>query len=143
MKRTIRKNMTDLPYSLHDARVIGFEVNENILQMKFQSGFVCMVAPFKQVEGFVEFEKIDWDFCYVYLLEYQEVLCGNPGSFTGKKMELGEFINEFHNASFEIIDETYGYNLSKFMGYFSKQDSLEECIIELYHWGDMSYILEG
>lgn len=141
MKRTIRKNMTDLPYSLHDARVIGFEVNENILQMKFQSGFVCMVAPFKQVEGFVEFEKIDWD-SYVYLLEYQEVLCGNLGSLTGKKMELREFINEFDNASFDIIDETYGYNLSKFSGYLSTQDSLKECIIELYHWGDMSYILE-
>lgn len=141
MKRTIRRNMTDLPYSLHDARVIGFEVKKNILQMKFQSGFVCMVAPFKQVEGFIEFEKIDWD-SYVYLLEYHEVLCGNLGSFTGKKMELRQFINEFHNASFEIIDETYGYNLSKFKGYFSKQDSLKECIIELYHWGEMSYILE-
>ncbi len=141
MKRIIRRNMTDLPYSLHDARVIGFEVNENILQMKFQSGFVCTVAPFKQVEGFVEFEKIDWDSC-VYLLEYQEVLCGNPGHFIGKKMELREFLKEFDNASFEIIDETYGYNLSKFSGYLSTKNSFVECMIELYHWGDMSYILE-
>lgn len=140
MKKSILRNRIDLPYSLHDAKVIGFEVKDDTLQMKFQSGFVCTVEPYEQVEGFVEFEKIEWD-SYVYLLEYQGVLCGNPGSFTGKKMELWAFLNEFKNASFEIIDETYGYNMSKFSGYLSSNSSIQECCIELYHWGDMRYII--
>ena len=142
MNRVIRRNQINLPYSLHDGKVIGFQVTNDILQMQLQSGFTETIEPFEQVTGYIELEKIDWDSSYVYLLEYQEVPCGNCGSFTGEKMGLHEFIDQFHNAGFDIMEETYGYNMSKFSGYLSAKGSVKECIIEISHLGDMSYIVE-
>ena len=142
MNRVIRRNQIDLPYSLHDGKVIGFQVTNDTLQMQLQSGFIETIEPFEQAAGCIEFEKIDWDFSYVYLLEYEDVPCGNCGSFTGKKMDLHEFIGQYHNVGFDIMDETYGYNMSKFSGYLSAEGSVKECIIEIYHLGDMSYIVE-
>lgn len=142
MKKIIRSNVVNLPYSLHDGAVIDFEVVDDRLVMKFQYGYVKTVEPFEQVSGNVEFEKVDWDFSFVYLLEYKDCLCGNVGSFTGEKMELKEFINKFGNAKFDIIDETYGHNISKLDGYFIDKDSIKECRMEIYHLGDMSYIVD-
>lgn len=142
MKRVVRGNVINLPYSLHDGTVIGFEVTGDKLVMQFQYGFIKTIEPFDQVNGNVEFEKADWDFSYVYLFEYQDVLCGNVGSFTGEKMELKKFIDQFKNFKFDLVDETYGYNLSKFDGYLSDGYSIKECSIQIYHLGDMSYIVE-
>lgn len=141
MKKIIRKNVIDLPYSLHDGAVIGLEAVEDKLFMQFQYGFIETAEPFEQIKGNVEFEKVDWDFCFVYLLEYQGVLCGNPGRFVGIKMSLKEFIDQYDNIKFDIMDESYGYNASKFTGYFSVDDTIKEGIVEIYHLGDMSYLL--
>lgn len=142
MKKVIRNNIINLPYSLHDGAVIGLEAEEDKLLMKFQYGFIETIEPFKQISGNVKFEGIDWDFSFVYFFEYQDVLCGNAGHFTGKKMSLQEFISQYNNIKFDIMDETYGYNMSKFSGYLTDRDSIKECIIEIYHMGDMSYIVE-
>ena len=142
MKKVIRNNITNLPYSLHDGVVVNFEVSEDNLIMKFQSGFIKTTEPFNEIMGRVEIENIDWDFSFVYLLNYKDVLCGNVGSFTGEKMELKRFINQFKNVRFEIIDETYGYNTSKFDGYLSDGDAIKECRVEIYHLGDMSYVID-
>ena len=142
MKKVIRNNIINLPYSLHDGAVIGLEAEEGKLLMKFQYGFIETIEPFEQISGNVEFEGIDWDFSFVYFFEYQDVLCGNAGHFTGKKMSLQEFISQYNNIKFDIMDETYGYNMSKFSGYLTDRDSIKECIIEIYHMGDMSYIVE-
>jgi hypothetical protein len=142
MKKVVRNNINNLPYSLHDGVVIGFEITGDNLVMKFQHGFLRTVEPFEQINGSIEIQKIDWDFSFVYLLDYQDVICGNVGSFTGKKIELKIFINQFKNAEFNLIDETYGYNTSKFDGYLSDGDMFWECMIEIYHLGDMNYLVE-
>lgn len=142
MKKVIRSNITNLPYSLHDGVVTAFEVSEDNLIMKFQSGFIKTTEPFEQISGSVAIENIDWDFSFVYLLDYKDVLCGNVGSFTGRKIKLKTFINQFKYAKFDLIDETYGYNTSKFDGYLSKGGSCQECKIEIYHLGDMSYLVD-
>lgn len=141
MNRVVRKNITDLPYSLHDGVVIDFKVRDDTLQMQFQSGIIKTFEPFEQVDGSVEFEQTDWDSSYVYLLTYQKGLCGNPGNFTGKKMLLKEWIAQYQDITFEIIDENYGYNQSKFSGYLSGSTPFQECFIEIYHLGDMSYLI--
>ena len=45
-----------------------------------------------QVDGDVRITGVDWRFCRAYVLEYQDVLCGNFGSFTGRKMSIPEFL---------------------------------------------------
>lgn len=142
MKKVIRNNIINLPYSLHDGTVIDFKVEADTLVMQFQNGFVTTSKPFGQIKGNIKFEKIDWDFSFVYLLEYQDALCPNEGCFTGKKMSLKDFVSQHSNVRIDIVDETYGYNISKLDGYLSEGDSIKECRIEIYHLGDMSYIIE-
>mgnify|MGYP001625647276 CR=1 FL=1 len=55
---------------------------------------------------------------------------------------LIDFIPMFVNQNFTIIDETYGYNQSKFSGFLSVGTEIKECMIEVYHLGDMEYITE-
>ena len=141
MKKVVRSNVTNLPFSLHDQIVIGFAAEDNRLEMLFESGFLSITGPLKQVQGKIEFEKVDWDFCHVYVLEFPEGHC-NLGNFQGKKMELLDFIKQNKNIRFEIIDETYGYNTSKFDGYLWDETSMKECMVEIYHLGDMNYLIE-
>ena len=135
MKRTIRDNM-NTPYSLHDMNVFEFEVSGKDIIMKTQSGIVETSSLAKQVEGYVEFHNVQWDFSYVYLLG----VTGNVGTFTGKKMFLKDFIDNYTKFGFSIMDETYGYNMTKYCGYLLAGKQHCECIIEIYHEGDMVFV---
>lgn len=137
MKRTIRENII-VPYSLHDMNVIDFEVQGENLIMRTQSGMQRCDDVWCQPDGYVEFQKVDWDFCYAYILD----TTANEATFTGEKKFLKNFIAEFQNAGFSIIDETYGYNQTKYSGWLSKEHTVKECVIEIYHLGDMVFVTE-
>lgn len=44
---------------------------------------------------------------------------------------------------FEIMDETYGYNQSGFSEYFYDGDKMKECTVDIYHFGNIKYIVEN
>lgn len=141
MKETIRRNIVDLPYSLHDSRVNKIRIEDEGIVMHFSKGFFkpmnngCLSVKGNAV---ISINGLDLDFCYAYLINTM----GGCGKFTGEKFSLVEFINRFPDIDFEIVDETYGYNQSKFSGYLYKDKEIKECIIEIYHFGDMKYIVE-
>ena len=135
MERTIRDNI-NTPYTLHDMSVCEFNILDNDIVMKTQSGIVEITALSRQVEGYVEFHNVQWDFSYVYLLG----VTGNVGTFTGKKMFLKDFIDNYKQFGFSIMDETYGYNMTKYCGYLLANRQHCECIIEIYHEGDMVFV---
>lgn len=137
MKRTIRENI-HAAYSLHDMNVIAFEVSGNDIIMRTQSGMVKTTPPYGQPDGYVEFHNVQWDFSYVYLLDFT----GNVGTFTGEKMFLRDFISKFVPLGFSIMDETYGYNTTKYSGYLTANRHHYECVIEIYHEGDMVFVAE-
>lgn len=135
---TIRQNIMT-PYSLHDMKLISFEIQKDDLTLFSQSGMIKTLPPFGQPDGHIEFHQVDWDFSYVYIFDF----CGNSGQFQAEKKFLKDFLkSDFQDASFEIIDETYGYNQSHFGGYFSKGCDVKECMIQIYHHGDMVYVTE-
>ena len=81
-----------------------------------------------QTDGYVEFHGVNWDFSYVYLLG----ITGNEGSFSGHKMSLREFIDRYRQFGFSVIDETYGYNMSKYNGFLLLPGRQHcECNIEI------------
>lgn len=137
VKRTVRENI-NAPYSLHDMNVVAFEAVGDGLIMRMQSGMVETSAPYGQPDGYVEFHQVQWDFSYVYLLG----ATGNTGSFTGEKMYLKEFMNRHEAFGFSIMDETYGYNMTKYGGYLISNGKHNECLIEIYHEGDMVFVAE-
>ena len=112
MKRITRNNINS-PYTLHDMNVIAFEVTDNDIVMRTQSGIVETVAPYGQPNGYVEFHNVQWDFSFVYLLG----VTGNIGTFTGEKMFLKDFISNVSSFGFSVMDETYGYNMTKYNGF--------------------------
>ncbi|MBQ4572457.1 MAG: hypothetical protein IJA80_04185 [Clostridia bacterium] len=135
MKRTIRDNINP-EYSLHDMTVIAFDVTDNNIIMRTQSGMVETIAPYGQPDGFIEFNNVQWNFSFVYLLG----VTGNVGTFTGEKMFLKDFIERYKQFGFSIMDETYGYNMTKYSGYLLSNRQHCECIIEIYHEGDMFFV---
>ena len=135
MKKTRFDNVNP-PYSLHDMNVIAFVVDGDTITMKTQSGMVRTTNPSAQVDGYVEFHDVDFDFCYAYVYED---FYGNVGSFSGRKMFLKDFISDFENASFSVMDENYGFNRTCYTGYLSKGGTIGECSIEIYHLGEMVF----
>lgn len=137
MIKTVRKNVCP-PYSLHDMNVVSFEITDNNIVMRTQSGMIKTTPPYSQPDGYVEFHNVKWDFSYVYLLDF----CGNVGSFSGEKIFLKGFIEKFVPLGFTVMDETYGYNLTKLSGYLTHNRRLYECMVEVYHEGDMVFFTE-
>lgn len=141
MKETIRKNIVDLPYSLHDARVNKIQIEEQNIVLHFSGGYYKPMdnyyLPVKE-NAVININGVDLDFCHAYLITAMDIC----GKFTGEKYGLQEFVSNFPDINFEIVDETYGYNQSKFSGNLYNNKEIKECIIEIYHFGDMKYIVD-
>ena len=137
MRETVRHNIR-VTYSLHDMNVIAFEVNGDDIIMRTQSGMVKTGNPCLQVDGYVKFSDLQWDFSYVYLMGITD----NVGTFTGEKLLFKDFVERFPVFGFSIMDETYGFNMTKYNGYLTAKGISCECNIEIYHEGDMVFVDE-
>ncbi len=135
MKRT-KFDHVNPPYSLHDMNIVAFEVDGDSLAIKTQSGIVRVINPSAQVDGHVEFHNVNWDFCYAYVYEG---FYGNVGPFTGRKMFLKDFIEDFKDAGFSVMDENYDCNRTCYTGYLSKDKTIGECTIEINYFGEMVF----
>lgn len=142
MEIVVKKPYTDPPYSLHDAYVMALEADGDTLRLVTQYGYVCTTEPYGQVDGDVVITGVDWESSYVYIMEYIDVLCGNCGSFTGRKMTLTAFMQEFPSFSLDIMDECYGYRQVNLTGFLGLEDRLLEFRLELYYTGTFQYVLK-
>lgn len=142
MRTVVNNPDSSLPYSLHDAYVLAVQVQGDTLRLMTQSGYVCTLGPCEQVEGDVEITGVDWDFSSVYVMEYHDVLCGNYGTFTGRKMTVEAFLREYPQAGLDIMDETYGYHQVKLDGYLNLGDRCLEFRLELCYDGEFRYLLK-
>lgn len=131
------KYKSTIPYSLHDMRVHNIEKIDTSLKLNFENGYVECQEPFKQINGNVIIENVDFDFCFAYMLSNN----GHFGKFKGKKLELLDFIRKYKKYSFEIIDEMYGYNQVRYSGYLSipNKKRLIELDISVYYVGNIVY----
>lgn len=136
MKEIERKNIIDLPYSLHDAKVNKIEITSDKVILYFNEGYYKIDNDCNLTKGFIEFNNVDLDYCSVCIFNLE----GNLGKFSGEKFSLQDFVEKFNTINFEIIDETYGYNQSKFFGYIYEGDITKEFIIEMYHFSNMKYV---
>ena len=107
-----------------------------LVVMRTQSGMVETTTPYRQLDGYIEFHNVQWDFSYVYLLG----VTGNVGTFTGEKLFLKDFIKRYKQFGFSVMDETYGYNQTKYNGYLMANRQHWECVVEIYHEGEMVFV---
>lgn len=146
MRKTIRENITGVPYSLHDAEVTRLEMEGKKMTLHFKSGYVQCEEPYDDVDGTVEFTGIDWDCSFACVYKCKEFSLENTGVIEGEKFMLKDFAENFGKHAdkeiFEIVDETFGYNQTKLEGYLYRGDNTFECTITIYHMGDMAYLVE-
>lgn len=140
MKKTVR-DTPQTAYSLHDMRVGSFDIRKDRLTMHMSTGMIQTKAPGGQVDGWVEFHRVQWDFSYAYLLQYKG-LAGNTGSFRGEKLFLKEFLRRFPDPAYTILDETYGYEQTKYSGFLHTDEGIWECLLEICHAGEMVFVTE-
>lgn len=138
MKKTVRENIRTA-YTLHDMQVSSFEVCRDHLTMHLVTGMIKIGEPGGQPDGYVEFHQVCWDFSYVYLLQYKG-LAGNIGPFQGEKLFLRDFLRRYPAPVFTILEETYGYNRTKYSGFLDTDQGIRECILEICHQGDMIFV---
>ena len=137
MRPIVRPNI-HAPCSLHDMYVTALEVRGDDILLRTESGMVKTTPPYRQVDGHVEFQDVRWDYSYAYLLNFT----GNVGPFDGEKLFLRDFIHQHPEPNLCIMDETYGYNCTKYTGYVTIGGSFCECMLEIYHEGDMVFVEE-
>ena len=142
MKITVKSPNPDPPYSLHDAHIMELQAEGDTLRLLTQYGYVRTEEPFGQVDGDVELTGVDWESSYIYIIEYQDVLCGNCGAFTGKKMTLETFLLEHSDGTLDIMDESYGFRLTVLSGFLNLQDHILEFRLEIYYTGEIRYLLK-
>lgn len=130
------------PFSLHDARLVDIGIEDKAIRLSFENGFASTEAPYEQVEGELLLERPDLDFCSVYLMDYNEVLCGNYGSFHGEKLSLSDFVRQSEYISLDIADETFGFRKYVLSGFLNRDGRCLECYIEINYEGALQYLIE-
>ena len=140
MKETKYKYKSNISYSLHDMRIGRISKKDNSIELHFENGYVELKEPYLQIDGTIEIENVDFDFCYVYILSRY----GKCGGFRGKKIELEKFISLYKDFGFEVVDELYGYNQVLYVGYLSlpNEKELREIEIAIYFNGSIIYRTE-
>lgn len=141
METIVRKERTaEPPYSLHDAYLMELVPEGDSVRLCFQGGYL-RVEDTCQVDGDVRITGVDWTFCHAYVLEYQDVLCGNFGSFTGRKMPITEFLERYPGGTVDVMDEMYGYNQAWISGFLNYGSKCFEIQLEFSYDGDFCYLL--
>ena len=141
METIIRKERTtEPPYSLHDAYLVELVPEGDSVRLRFQGGFL-RVPDLCPVDGEIRITGLDWTFCCAYVLEYQDVLCGNCGRFTGRKMSIPEFLERCPGGTVDVMEEMYGYNQVWIGGFLNYGSKCYEIRLEFYYAGDFCYLL--
>lgn len=115
-------------------------IEENNIKLIFENGYVETKEPFKQIDGTIIIKNVDFDFCSIQLLSKN----GEYGEFTGRKIALKDFIKEFKEYRFEVVDELYGFNQTEYSGYISLPNEKDfiECSINIYYTEDLIYLTD-
>ena len=63
-------------------------------------------------------------------------------TFTGKRIELSQYQQEYSKSEFEVITEAYNWGHAVFQGWLWTEGNLVHCIMNIYFKGDMVYVVE-
>lgn len=135
----IRDRKSNLPFSLHDSRIIQIGIYENILSLKMDRIFQYADDEEKWYQGIIEFTKIDIEECDIMVFNTPYGYEGE-NFFSGRSLSFEEFKKLFPNAEFEVVTEGYcGYDTT-FQGWIwqGKNDPLFG-IMRIWNTGDMIY----
>ena len=122
-------------YSLHDARIQKIEYADDNLILTFE--YIFSYENGVEQTHQVVFETCDIDF-FEILVFNNTIL----DTFTGKRIELPQYQQEYSESEFEVITETYNWGHAVFQGWLWTEGNPVHCIMNIYFKGDMVYVVE-
>ena len=134
-----KRNRTEaIPFSLHDSRIQKIVIDGNALVLKLNKLFQYTNTGQKIYSGEITFTQTDVEDCCMYIFN-DDVY---RGAFTGKVIDLKEYIEYYPHAEFEILTESYhGYN-SIYIGLLRQEGKKTvSAILTLWNMGEMIYHL--
>ena len=124
-------------YSLHDARVQKIEYVDGNLTFIFDYIFSYESRDEQIHKAKIVFEKCDID--DLEILVFNSTILD---TFTGKRIELPQYQQEYSESEFEVIIETYNWGRAVFQGWLWTTGNPVHCIMNIYFTGDMVYVVD-
>lgn len=135
----IRDRESNIPFSLHDSRILQIEYNKATLTLRVNRIFQYVGDEEKWYQGIIEFTKADIEECDIMLFNRPYGYDGEK-SFTGASIPLDEFNTRYPDADFEIVTEGYSEYDTTFQGWIwqGENDPIFG-IMRIWNAGDMIY----
>lgn len=124
-------------YSLHDARVQKIEYADSNFIITFDYIFYYDNNSEQTHKAKIIFEKCDID--DLKILVFDSTILD---TFTGKRIELPQYQQEYSKSEFEVIIETYNWGRAVFQGWLWTEGNPVHCIMNIYFTGDMVYVID-
>ena len=124
-------------YSLHDARVQKIEYVDGNLTFIFDYIFSYESRDEQIHKAKIVFEKCD--------IDDLEILVFNStvlDTFTGKRIELLQYQQDYSESEFEVITESYNWGRAVLQGWLWTEGSPVHCIMNIYFTGNMVYVID-
>lgn len=132
----VRDRNVTIPFSLHDSKIIKFACDKNGLIMHVDRLFEYLPDGENMYEATISFADVDLDTCDVYV--FDSVV--DEGPFTGKYMNLVDYMEEYQDGQFEILIEGYYGYRTIFQGWiWRKGKAPVSGMINIWNKGDMVY----
>lgn len=135
----IRKEKSNIPFSLHDSRIMKMEITGNELTFYLDNVYKYSEDSEEYYPAIMRFKDIYSEECNIIIFDRQM----GKGNFAGTRCGIREFNESYEGAEFEILTETYG-------GYSTILEGLiwmDECepvsgIITIWTMGDIVFDFE-
>ena len=93
-----RNRKSNIPYSLHDSRIINIEYKKRLLRLKLNKIFQYTEEGELIYSGEIDFTECDIDDCNILI--FDKIVY--EGSFAGKAMALADYMKQYSNADLKF-----------------------------------------
>ena len=134
-----RDRKSNIPFNLHDSRILKMEYSKTTLTLKLDRIFQYTDDEEKWYKGIIEFTKTDIEECDIMVFHSPFGYDGEK-SFSGESLSFDEFQKRYPNAAFEIVTEGYSGYDTIFQGWIwqGENDPIFG-IMRIWNTGDMIY----
>lgn len=132
--KLIKKTISNIPFDLHDSRIVKMEVNDGSLTLHLEQVYEYHKDSEEFYPAKLTFTDIDLEECHALVFDRG---MGN-GPFSGVRYNLQEYLEKYSDAEFEIITDTYNMSSTVMEGYIYR-DGQEAVagIISLWTLGEV------
>jgi hypothetical protein len=111
--KLIKKTVSNIPFDLHDSRIVKMEVNDGDLTLHLDQVYEYHKDSEKFYPAKLTFTDIDLEECHALVFDKGI----ENGKFSGVRYDLQGYLEKYPDAEFEIITDTYNMTTTVMEGY--------------------------